>query len=253
MAAPTLTTMVAIRRNSLNTVSPDPWVEPRKNAQLSLPCLGTVQRISNYKPGGGLNEPWSLPFETTTWRDFLCFALFHDLPKNKHGLTVIFFNEGRLINLLLYLHWPLHCQRIWYNKRFAQHMHSFHVLHEVLPKKRRIQSKSRQQYDKKNGEEMKHTLNLQETLWPTFFRSKDDLFFPPDSHLLWVTCFFLGFSSRNWILLGFPNALAQLGLLLFDGFQFTGQMISSGLGWREPGLDRLVEKRWIIGINHERY
>lgn len=63
----------------------------------------------------------------------------------------------------------IYCQRIWYNRRFAQHMHSFHVLHGVLPKKRRIQSKSRQQYDKKNGEELKPTLNLQETLWPILF------------------------------------------------------------------------------------
>ena len=37
------------------------------------------------------------------------------------------------------------------------------------------------------------------------------------------------FFIKIGIWLGFPNALAQLGLLLFDALQFTGQMISSGL------------------------
>ena len=137
----------------------------------------------------------------------------------------------------------IYCQRIWYNRCFAQHMHSFHVLHGVLPKKRRIQSKSRQQYDKKNGEEMKHTLNLQETLWPILFFGPKMTFSSHPSHLLWVTCFFWDFPleiefcwasrtrSRNLVCfcLMVSNSLDKWFRVAWVG----GSQATGSFGWKE--------------------
>lgn len=151
----------------------------------------------------------------------------------------------------------IYCQRIWYNRRFAQHMHSFHVLHGVLPKKRRIQSKSRQQYNKKNGEEMKHTLNLQETLWPILFFGPLIIFFSHPSHLLFLV-FFLG-GDFLFEKLNFAAGLPKRARATWFAFAWCPPIHwTNDFEWPPvglvSGLDRLGgPKRWIIGINHERY